>query len=119
MIPVGDEIPVCCICECAEGEEGRHLEGVLVEGTAFMLCQICTELSTRYLFNKCRRCGAVGTIHKYNTPFLKMSNDGNCAILFMERCNFCSTESEKLEEEKLVHEHNCDCNGKCGNCRCH
>ena len=83
------DTPVCCVCECKEGEEDRHLTFIPVFGGSIPMCQICTIVSRTHCIQKCRKCGAVATIRWENTPAMGIQIQGYCAVIFTENCKFC------------------------------
>lgn len=81
-------MPQCCICECAEGEEGRTLGPIMTEEGIFPICQVCTAVSFSHFITKCRTCGSVATVPVRNTPNAFLMN-GWSAIVFTDECKFC------------------------------
>ena len=90
----------CCICECKDGEEGRILSSVQTEEGIFPICQVCTEVSTRYFITKCRICGSVATVPINNTPNAFLMQ-GWSAIVFALDCKFCG--GQDVREMQHVH----------------
>ncbi len=80
--------PCCAICESTEAEGVRLIPIHTPECVVLMCSWPCMYISKTHCWLKCRHCGSVGTIPKWQVPG-GMSLGTHTFIIFTEGCKFC------------------------------
>ena len=78
----------CVICERVNGEDGAELTQINTNECVVPICDNCMTVAGSNAFLKCRICGAVGTIPKWEIPG-GMAFGQHTFIIFSEGCKFC------------------------------
>lgn len=79
----------CCICERKNGEDGCKLIPIHTAECIVPMCSWpCMVIASTHSFQKCRVCGAVGTVPKWQIPG-GLSLGQHTFIIFTEGCKFC------------------------------